>query len=306
MATECKKPYITAAGLAFGCGHCAPCEIKKREVWVTKLMLEGTQHQEAVFVTLTYDENNVPLTEDGIPTLRRNDLVLFHKRLRKAVEPLKLRNFNRSEYGETTDRPHYHTLIFNYPNCLQGSTNTTQMHETGSCCPPCDQIRATWGLGNIVVQPFCEQNARYVAKYSTKNLRQKDNPDLNGREPEKTWGSNKPGLGTEFLDDFASAIMEHHLDELGDVPKGVRVGKKIHPLGPTLTRKLRVKVGKEPNAPPEELLRMVEELRPIKEKAFASATPGNKYFEFQSVLIDQGEGRRIQLAAKTRKGKGKL
>jgi hypothetical protein len=36
------------------------------------------------------------------------------KRLRKKIQPLKIRFFHCGEYGDKTRRPHYHALIFGY------------------------------------------------------------------------------------------------------------------------------------------------------------------------------------------------
>ncbi|HEY9758969.1 MAG TPA: hypothetical protein V6C97_27620 [Oculatellaceae cyanobacterium] len=260
----------------------------------------------AAWVTLTYSEETVPQTPEGLLTLRREDVPLFIKRLRFAIYPLKIRVYIRSEYGdEPTERPHYHLVIYGYPQCLRGQSFFNP--NTNSCCPHCDLIRDAWGHGNITSQPFCEENARYLAKYSTKNLRQKDNPDLYGREPEKTWGSNRPGLGTAYMHEVASTLLEYNFEEVVDVPSTLRFGGKIRPLGPTLTRKLRQYMGREPNAPIARIMEKLAELEPIRKAAFESAAPGHKHYAYKSALIELGHGKRIQLAAKARRQrKGKI
>lgn len=55
------------------------------------------------------------LDEDVRGVVSKRDIQLFLKRLRKSLEPCKIRYFISSEYGPETHRPHYHGIIFNYP-----------------------------------------------------------------------------------------------------------------------------------------------------------------------------------------------
>ena len=87
-------------------------------------MLEATQHAESTFVTLTYSEQSLPklpLVGGLLPTLQRKDVVGFLKRLRTNVSPVKFRFFGCGEYGEQTERPHYHLLLFGLPTFAQVS-----------------------------------------------------------------------------------------------------------------------------------------------------------------------------------------
>lgn len=63
----------------------------------------------AFFLTLTYDNEHCPSYE-GINVLRKRDLQLFFKRLRRYG--VLFRYFAIGEYGPTTHRPHYHILLF--------------------------------------------------------------------------------------------------------------------------------------------------------------------------------------------------
>ena len=46
-------------------------------------MKEGERSNSALFITLTYDTQFVPITENGYMTLKKSDLQKFFKRLRK-------------------------------------------------------------------------------------------------------------------------------------------------------------------------------------------------------------------------------
>ena len=69
----------------------------------------------AYFVTLTYDNNHVPISEHGFPTLCKRDFQLFMKRLRFNTG-VKIKYYVAGEYGSTNHRPHYHAVIFGAPN----------------------------------------------------------------------------------------------------------------------------------------------------------------------------------------------
>ena len=91
-----------------GCGQCLPCRINKRREWTFRLELEASLHEHNSFVTLTYADQFLP--EDGSVNPRHTQLWL--KRLRKVLDPRKVRFFLCGEYGDQTFRPHYHACLF--------------------------------------------------------------------------------------------------------------------------------------------------------------------------------------------------
>jgi len=80
--------------------------------WCFRLEHEHMSSRSACFLTLTYEEP--PLSENGLPTLRRSHLTKFLKRLRKTTHE-KLKYYAVGEYGTQFKRPHYHIILFNYP-----------------------------------------------------------------------------------------------------------------------------------------------------------------------------------------------
>ena len=44
----------------FGCGQCLPCRVNKRRLWTNRIMLESMCHDDNAFVTLTYNDDNIP------------------------------------------------------------------------------------------------------------------------------------------------------------------------------------------------------------------------------------------------------
>lgn len=262
----CRNPYVKD-GQAFGCGQCMPCRVNKRRIWSHRIMLEGKLWPYNTMATLTYSDENVPRLEDGRGILVVKHIQDWLKRIRKAYEPERLRYFACGEYGDNTWRPHYHVMLFNYPNCAYG----TSRYSVGkaNCCSACDTVRDTWGFGNVMLCELSDSTSSYIAGYVTKKMTHADDPRLKGLTPEFSRMSLKPGIGADFMFEVASTLMEFNLEEkLVDVPSTLRHANRVMPLGRYLTQKLRTYVGKDEKAPQEILDKVKEELQPLRDAAF--------------------------------------
>lgn len=287
----CKKPYIAPGMVPFGCGSCLACRINKRRVWAHRIELEAMAHENNSFWTLTYDDEHVPANGSLVPSHLRD----FLKRFRKAIEPARMRYFAVGEYGESTQRPHYHVAAFNVEGCHSGSTAVSR--RTNSCCPSCDRLRDIWKLGLVHQGELTPQSAEYVAGYTVKKLGDCDADDdvLAGRHPEFARMSLRPGIGSVALDQIAKTIEQYGpLAHALDVPVALRHGAKKKPLGKYLRRKLRLQLGRPENAPPEVLEKIEVEMQVLREAA-ASAPKGFRTFAFQQALVDQSIGRIAQM-----------
>lgn len=280
----------------FGCGQCLPCRINRRRTWTHRIMLEAAQHGDNSFWTLTYDDAEMPLTKDGKPTLEPKHLTDFLKRLRFAYQPRKLRYFNVGEYGEKTERPHYHLALFNFPHCERG---LTAVNRRGDCCRVCDYVRKVWAKGIVHSGHLEDASAAYIAGYITKKMTAKDDPRLCGRHPEFARMSLRPGIGAGFMPEVASALLSHNLEkDLIDVPTSLQHGRYVRPLGRYLTRQLRKHVGREENAPQATLEKQREKLQNLREiSKIISPLQGNSE-TFKSLILQANEGRFQRLQAK--------
>ena len=83
------------------------------------MLLEAECHKENSFVTLTYAPENEDKLEfhEGFPSLDPSHATKFIKKIRKKLEPHKLRYYLVGEYGSQTQRPHYHLVLFGMPPC---------------------------------------------------------------------------------------------------------------------------------------------------------------------------------------------
>ena len=106
------------------CGKCNFCLESRRAEWSFRLRQELKVSTSAHFLTLTYEDQKLPRTADGLGTLLKSDLQKFFKRLRKESVN-KLRYYAVGEYGTNTERPHYHALLFNCENKVLEETLVT-------------------------------------------------------------------------------------------------------------------------------------------------------------------------------------
>lgn len=235
----CLKPFVQGVH-GFPCGQCMPCRFNRRRLWTHRLILEQKDHAKSTFVTLTYDDQKYSGS-----TLVPEHLQLWLKKIRKAVHPEKLRYFAVGEYGDQSQRPHYHLALFGYGNCLRGQTR-----KAARCCQQCDLIADTWGFGHIYLGQLTTESAQYVAGYVTKKMTLKNDPRLQGRHPEFSRMSLRPGIGAGAADEIASTMLSHNLETSpADVPTSLRHGSRQLPLGRYLRRRLRLRIGRPENAP---------------------------------------------------------
>lgn len=166
-------------GLEVPCGKCLACRIKKRSEWVLRLTHELDYYPDSSFVTLTYDDNHLPIGEMGIPTLRKRDLQNCIKRVRKQLPPdHKIKYYACGEYGDVTQRPHYHMIMMGL------GLSAEHKHIITNAWDKCD-----WDNDNIYLGSFGlaePDSIRYVAQYIDKkftgDLADEEYKDK-GREP---------------------------------------------------------------------------------------------------------------------------
>lgn len=276
-------------GLAFGCGRCLPCRISKRREWVHRMMLEAAQYTDNCFATLTYSDEALPSDLSVSPEETTN----FIKRLRKAGLPF--RYFIVGEYGHNTGRPHYHAALFGFPPCAYGISR-----KRPTCCPICTIVHKAWGRGQILLGSLEPKSMAYIVGYISKRMTRHDDPRLEGRLPEFSRMSLRPGIGHGMMHDLASQLMEYKLDvNLSDVPAVLQHGTKQYPLGRYLRRSVRKLIGRSPNAPPETLQAAAETLRAVREAAYSHSKP------FKTALLENTLGKRIQIEARERRSRKK-
>lgn len=202
------------------CGHCINCQMQKRKDMSVRLAHEASQHEKCCFLTLTYNDDNVPTTDwndirspvkqfdvgiGSLPelTLRPRDVQLFMKRLRRRLEyhyGIKgIRFFAVGEYGGRTHRPHYHVLIFGWS---PADLIYHKMHK-GHVVYRSPLIEDLWPLGFSSVSDVSPFVAKYAARYVTKKFARLRDSDCDCLVPEFTLQSvRRGGIGSTWFDKY--------------------------------------------------------------------------------------------------------
>lgn len=220
-------------------------------MWTGRILLEADQYRDNCFCSLTYDDEHLHRMPNGMPTLEPVDPKNFLKRLRKSIEPGRIRFYLVGEYGPKTQRPHYHAILFNLPTCLRGRTLRNDRDQViwRSCCASCRLVGRAWGLGDVDLGTVDIGSAKYVGGYVLKKMTRNDDPRLHGRHQEFARMSLRPGIGHSALHELASELMRLDLDSPeADVPVSLRRGKTFYPVGRYLRQQLRKMIGRSPDA----------------------------------------------------------
>lgn len=158
------------------CGHCTLCGSRRSAEWQFRAVAETvTSSNTPYFVTLTFNSKYLP--KRGVC---KAHLQLFFKRLRirltrLGVVDLQLKYFACSEYGKEKKRPHYHVILWGFPdNRVDLFPNVTAiLHFIEDCWSvyTYDFSRKVWfydPIGYAYCKP-CDSGAfHYVSKYLTK------------------------------------------------------------------------------------------------------------------------------------------
>lgn len=209
------------------CGRCLHCRINHHRTWKNRLLLEDLAHDESSFVTLTYNDENLPSDKN----LHAPHLQKFWKRLRhhKGLPPF--RYFAVGEYGTDGERginPHFHAAIFGHP-------------------PTFAPIYAEhWGMGFVKCADINKDTASYIVGYTLKKLTKQGDPKLDGRNPEFSTSSKfEGGIGYKGVEKIVNEIKADRRIEIKHPLHEINYGGYKMPLGRYLTDKMAELMGLE-------------------------------------------------------------
>lgn len=185
-------------GILIPCGKCLNCRIAKREEWAMRCLHElDTYNGKALFVTLTYKEEKLPENK----SLKKRHLVLFFKRLRKHLdkENRKIRYYACGEYGEETQRPHYHAIIY--------GVDWDDRKIIMDAWP-----YAEWSVKTIRDKSFGaaeKDSIRYVAQYIDKKLSGDEaRAEYHDKSREPVFKIQSLGIGKNYCDKIAQQLLK--------------------------------------------------------------------------------------------------
>lgn len=192
------------------CGKCIGCRIEIVDAWAFRCMAEAAMHRHNHFLTLTYDDENLPVDE----SLNHRDWQLFAKLLRKKAGPFRF--FMCGEYGDSTKRPHYHALLF--------GLDIPDLRKSNSVFAKCDVytseiVGSCWKKGHHSIGTVTHESARYCAQYATKRVSEELAQERFAwvtrygetlvREQPYGRMSLKPGIGAEWLNKYKTQVSNH-------------------------------------------------------------------------------------------------
>lgn len=215
---------IYPMGLTVPCGKCIACKIQKRKEWSIRMLHELNSWDDACFLTLTYSEEHLPFYPGGAygpvpypwPTLKKSDIQKFFKRLRRDLnnENRNIKYFACGEYGEKTQRPHYHAIVYGLG--LSRNDRLQVMENWPFCDWKNSQIRkGSFGL----VEP---DSIQYVAGYINKkfdNVVEYEEYHKYGREP--TFRILSQGIGKEYIYENAEQLFQNGFITHRSVPQSI-------------------------------------------------------------------------------------
>lgn len=201
------------------CGKCIGCRLAYSREWANRMTLESLCYDQdrSWFLTLTYDNDHVPINDQAVLTTRLDDVSKFMKDLRRYYEYHfnhdQIRFFASSEYGSNTLRPHYHLSVYNMPiPDLEKIANNFRGDELFSS----EIVNQIWKKGFVVIGRFEWNTAAYTARYIVKKLKGESALEYSvfGLEPESTRMSRRPGIGNEWMLKNQNWIDVYNTDEI--------------------------------------------------------------------------------------------
>lgn len=192
------------------CGQCIGCRLERARQWAVRCVHEAQMHDENCFITLTYNNDNLP--EDK--SVHKRHLQLFFKRLRRKIGK-ELRYYACGEYGDRLGRPHYHACIFGVDfhdkTHLRGSNYRWHRNHFKKGHVH-DLYRSTlledrWPYGYSTVGELTFESAGYVARYCTKKITGEKSKDHYGdKNPEFALMSSRPGIGYSWYQKYKTDV----------------------------------------------------------------------------------------------------
>lgn len=179
--------------------------------WAVRVMHEAQTHEANCFLTLTYNQDQVPLHG----SLVYRHFQLFMKRLRKA-RGSNIRFFMCGEYGGETWRPHYHACVFgtDFPDAVDYSVRDGARLRTSP------ELEKLWGHGFCTIGDLTFESAAYVGRYCVKKVTGRaaeehykrvvpETGEIVDLTPEFARMSLRPGIGAPWLARYAGDVYNH-------------------------------------------------------------------------------------------------
>jgi hypothetical protein len=193
------------------CGSCIGCRFEKSRQWALRCVHEASLHDDNCFITLTYNNENLPTDH----SLDKTHFQKFMKRLRKKFTGQTIRFYHCGEYGEKNNRPHYHACIFgmDFPDKVLHTTT-----KNGDKLYRSKLLTQIWGKGEQnYIGELNFKTAAYTARYIMKKINgdkadehYRFTDEKTGEQhqiiPEYTTMSRRPGIAANWYKNFKTDV----------------------------------------------------------------------------------------------------
>lgn len=203
-----KRPqHTTYTEMQLPCGYCILCREEQSRQWAVRIHHETQCHQANCFVTLTYRDECLP--EYG--SLNYSHLHLWWRKMRRRFPGV--RKYAVGEYGDKSDRPHYHVCVFGEAFLENRIVMREQPHLLWTS-PLANEL---WGLGNVMVGDLNYQTAQYTAGYMAKKLVKgkqyvrvdEQTGELIPLVQPRAFMSKHPAIGGTWLERYGDQVYAH-------------------------------------------------------------------------------------------------
>ena len=190
MAECYNKIYLKEKDIEVSCGKCLNCLENKKKEKAIRLVHEMNNYKFKTFITITMDEIRATRNKAGMTEVSKKDLKSYIRKLQYYdKEYLKISNEKRmkyvacAEYGELTERAHYHLVILH---------NTFLQFKMKSC----------WKRGHVRIEAIKDVRALYYTVGYTDKKQQdyfKDKYKRQKEEREAGFLIASRGNGAEWI-----------------------------------------------------------------------------------------------------------
>jgi len=198
--------------LELPCGQCIGCRLERSRQWAMRCLHESSLYESNSFITLTYDDSNLPAGG----SLNYPDFQRFMKRLRKNSKST-IRFYMGGEYGESTARPHFHACLFGYdfPDKVffRKSASGEKLYTSKF-------LESLWPFGLSSIGDVTFASAAYIARYCVQKVTgdaadvhyscpefvDEDGVIRSSVVPEFNHMSLKPGIGARWLSKYKTDV----------------------------------------------------------------------------------------------------
>lgn len=122
LITKNLNPELYPNGLLVPCGKCLACKEEIAKEYTLRYCMHKNEKKllKTAFLTLTYNNENLPINNNFQMTLRKKDAVDYLKRTREQLRRdgkklnrnlLNYEYYLSGEYGDEKNRPHYHIVL---------------------------------------------------------------------------------------------------------------------------------------------------------------------------------------------------